>query len=614
MAVSAKVATAYIEFVAQTETFKKATSEAGRLVKETSGRMRADMAEAKGSIALLGEEFGVHLPRHLRTFVAELPGVSAAMSAAFDAVAVFVLIDVVIKAGEKLTEFIKKNEEAARKNREAWDESRQKLEMNNDALDLANMKLENQLAKLEHKPENRLAAALLEARVETEKLDEKLQAAIKDTQALLEKQSVGMWSLFTFKAATDYEQTMVAQHARWMTGAGTPEAKLGESKSFAASLDIRLNELLDMQKKQTAVGSLSFQPEIDAIHEMMRRQAIEQSFIAGSIQQTALQGKIAGYGGGGGTSDASNPFADIDRPNTSMFSTPIRNLARSLYAQLKADLAEAAQADQARAEIVAAGEWQPFESAQGNAAAGVFASRGPSVGYSPVAQLSPAAQGAVDALNQLSDSFTDTATMVRDVVIQSFNEFNKSMSEILTGDKRASFSKMFHSLADTGMQSGLKQLEGFGLKAFGFGGKKDGSSAAAALYVNVVNGMPGTAVPGGVINGLNDNNWFSGLFGGRLFGAGSIFGGGRALGGDVAAGVPIDVGELGRERFTPMVPGRITSSRDMRSAPTIGYIDARGTDPALTRENFARALQMTHARAVNDAAVAMSERMRRTPR
>ncbi len=610
MAVSAKVATAYIEFVAQTETFKKATGEAGRLVKETTGRMRADMAEAKGSIALLGEEFGVHLPRHLRTFVAELPGVSAAMSAAFNAVAIFVLIDVIYKAGEKVVEFAKKNEEAARKNREAWDESRQKLAMNNDELDLANIKLENQLAKLEHKPENKLAQALLEARIETEKLDEKLQAAAKDAQQLLEKQSVSLLgSLWTGKAQTGYEQTMLQQHQGWLAKAGTPEDMKKESESFANSLAIRLNELLGMQKKES--GRLSYQPEIDAVKEMQARQQIELGYITGTIQQSSLKSAIARYGGAGTSDATSNPFADVDRPNTSMFSTPIRNLARSLYAQLKADLAEAAQADQARAAILAGEQWQPFESAQGTATAGVFASHAPSVAMGQ--QLGPAARGAVDALNQLTDAFTDTATMVRDVVIQSFNEFNQSMAEILSGNGRASFSKMFQGLAATGARSGLQQLEGLGLKAFGFGGKKDGSSAASALYVNVVNGMPGTAVPGGILNSLNDNNWFGSLFGGRLFGAGSIFGGGHALGGDVAAGVPIDVGELGRERFTPMVPGRITPSKDMRGSITM-YNDCRGTDPALTAANLGRMMQVTHARAVSDASMAMAERQRRLPR
>jgi hypothetical protein len=48
--------------------------------------------EAKGEIGLLGEEIGVRLPRHVRSFVAELPGVGEALEAAFSATAVLFII------------------------------------------------------------------------------------------------------------------------------------------------------------------------------------------------------------------------------------------------------------------------------------------------------------------------------------------------------------------------------------------------------------------------------------------------------------------------------------------------------------------------------------------
>lgn len=80
---------------------------------------RTQMREASGSVELLGEQFGVVMPRHLREFVAKLPGVSTAMSAAFNAVAVIALIGVVVEAGKKIEEFVKKNSEAAAKLKEA---------------------------------------------------------------------------------------------------------------------------------------------------------------------------------------------------------------------------------------------------------------------------------------------------------------------------------------------------------------------------------------------------------------------------------------------------------------------------------------------------------------
>lgn len=64
------------------------------------------MREAKGEIALLGEEIGIQVPRHLRGFVAELPGVGAALNAAFSATAVLILLQLLVEGAQKLSEFV----------------------------------------------------------------------------------------------------------------------------------------------------------------------------------------------------------------------------------------------------------------------------------------------------------------------------------------------------------------------------------------------------------------------------------------------------------------------------------------------------------------------------
>jgi hypothetical protein len=76
--------------------------------------------------------------------------------------------------------------------------------------------------------------------------------------------------------------------------------------------------------------------------------------------------------------------------------------------------------------------------------------------------------------------------------------------------------------------------------------------------------------------------------------------------------VPIDVGEMGRERFVPSVPGRIVPHSQLGGG-NVWHIDARGTDPALTQANVARALQATRVQAVHDASRAMMEHGRRVP-
>lgn len=69
--------------------------------------------EASGSLALIGEEIGVTIPRHLRTFITGLPGVGTALNAAFDSVAVIALISLMVEIGKHILELQKQAEEAA---------------------------------------------------------------------------------------------------------------------------------------------------------------------------------------------------------------------------------------------------------------------------------------------------------------------------------------------------------------------------------------------------------------------------------------------------------------------------------------------------------------------
>lgn len=65
-----------------------------------------NMREAKGEIALLGEEIGIKIPRHVRGFLAELPGVGTALESAFAATAVLILLQVLVEGTKKLSEWV----------------------------------------------------------------------------------------------------------------------------------------------------------------------------------------------------------------------------------------------------------------------------------------------------------------------------------------------------------------------------------------------------------------------------------------------------------------------------------------------------------------------------
>lgn len=67
---------------------------------------RSEIREGAATIGLFGEATGITVPRHVRTFVASIEGVAPILSAAFSAVAVFFLIEALIKGTQKMTEWI----------------------------------------------------------------------------------------------------------------------------------------------------------------------------------------------------------------------------------------------------------------------------------------------------------------------------------------------------------------------------------------------------------------------------------------------------------------------------------------------------------------------------
>src|SRR5438270_12413128 len=104
-----------IDLVAGLATFKdgmqQATGIATRETRAMSQSIKSESYEARASLALLSEDFGVSLPRHLRNFIAEIPGVGTALATAFGSVAILALIEVILKVIDKIEEIKKRAKE-----------------------------------------------------------------------------------------------------------------------------------------------------------------------------------------------------------------------------------------------------------------------------------------------------------------------------------------------------------------------------------------------------------------------------------------------------------------------------------------------------------------------
>ncbi len=270
----AQIAELYVSLKAQTAQFHAAMGEATTEMRNFSKNTRASMEEAKGSIALVGEQIGVVLPRHLRNFVAGLPGVATAMSAAFDAVAIIALIHLVVEAGEKVYEFAYKNEEAARKNAEAWRTVAKPIKDTEAELALTNAKMEDTIAKLEHKPGDGLKTTLLEAADAAQKLTDKLNDALDKMVKLSEQGKESLLDKLTgngdngdfgrtiafgakqYKSiSSDYNDVLQRAAARG-DHANYNSARADELKALHAALDPQIATLYDyLRRNQDKLGT-----------------------------------------------------------------------------------------------------------------------------------------------------------------------------------------------------------------------------------------------------------------------------------------------------------------------------------------------------------------------
>src|SRR5580692_5828202 len=113
-----------VDLAAKTAVFQSGLSDAARAARgsfqdikdganDMSRSTGGSMGEARHSVMMLGEEFGLHLPRGVTSFIASLGPVQAAMASAFPLIAIAAGATILI---EKLT---KMGEEAA-KSGQAW--------------------------------------------------------------------------------------------------------------------------------------------------------------------------------------------------------------------------------------------------------------------------------------------------------------------------------------------------------------------------------------------------------------------------------------------------------------------------------------------------------------
>ena len=270
-------------------------------------------------------------------------------------------------------------------------------------------------------------------------------------------------------------------------------------------------------------------------------------------------------------------------------------------------------------------------------------------------------QGALKNANALwvQDS-EDSAKQVVQLYEQSISGLNDNLSNLMVGSK-TNWSGMFRGIGKTLANDSLKKVEAPVLGALGLT-KPDGT-ATNPINVKIVgqsvggatNGLLGRLGIGKGSGGAGSPSGSLGIFGslfqrsakvgapdasddspdddvespngdgsgvgtvvaggfGKVLPALSMFGGGFALGGSVQAGVPIDVGEMGRERFVPSTPGTIIPHNALGGGNTYYSVSvANGVTPDEFDMKLNSALRAYTPNVTRASVQAMQEHQRRQP-
>src|SRR6266481_183876 len=183
------------------------TKEVENFSKETE----KNFGEAKGSIALLGDLIGVHLPRHVRSFIAELPGVAPAMELAFTGLAISVFAQKIFET----IEHFKKLKEAAEKAHDGIQDSIFGVFSKTEELDLKTLEAQDHISKLLGKPAtNGLVEEIVRTAKEVNELAKTFDTLIaKESQALIESSVGRIRGTLTGQAASEEDAGVLKEAA-----------------------------------------------------------------------------------------------------------------------------------------------------------------------------------------------------------------------------------------------------------------------------------------------------------------------------------------------------------------------------------------------------------------
>lgn len=259
---------------------RNAAQDMGDGVSEASSSVNYSMTEARHGVMMLGEEFGVHLPRGITTFIASLGPVGAAMEAAFPFLAIILGATLLIEHLMKASEAAEKLAEAGNKLNDGMAESINKVDQ-----EILNSSIE--IRKLAGDPAWDLLAKKLELQ-DAEKGMQNVSRLEKSIADLLKAApSTSNWNPFNWG---DHSGDMGAQAKSFQ------EQMRGKSQGDQAvtaknALDIQ-SKVLQNMKEQTDTSAAQLKNQQTYV-DFLKQEAelLQKSTDAAVLADQAQQGK-----------------------------------------------------------------------------------------------------------------------------------------------------------------------------------------------------------------------------------------------------------------------------------------------------------------------------------
>lgn len=196
---SAKLVAAALQRVAAA---KKAVADASE-VEAKAGEHASVISQRQAASAAIRMAEGNPGIRATENFLTTIPGVGAALQAAFPVIGAIAFGSIIVEETKKVYDFIQTIQKMPKAIEDGFRELHVETTTETDKLRLTNDELANTIAKLEHRPENTMAEELDRARIKADELAKSLMADSKNIEQLLSQNHLSTWSVFLGKADTN---------------------------------------------------------------------------------------------------------------------------------------------------------------------------------------------------------------------------------------------------------------------------------------------------------------------------------------------------------------------------------------------------------------------------